>query len=373
MLPTVVDLLTRLKPDRCRESTPFSPEMAEANERIFEAGDDSDAIAGILRQWLQRHQPCLFGRIAARRDRVTYCILTERDLRQSDSLIQSKIQDARLGWTRAGFSGQKSGFVILAAAPAIALATPNDDLRALAQRLCSLYLLQEIDVDRAYHDEIFLEKPDQERSTWKWLAGVNYFCANGDGRWWQDHRMPGGMAFSVNSVGHLAKTAAVALEIEDESEQQPNIHPKTAAATRIDSLGRALEFAMRTIGMASDGASGRATELWPLSDTDGHSVRCPVELPSNLAGKDFRQYRSYYHTDFTLPSEYFLSDIQRPQHCSARSMDLTYLHHADLSNPDYLTMGVGRRIRGAPRKARRIQPISQPIESSKQLIHALNA
>ena len=28
-----------------------------------------------------------------------------------------------------------------------------------------------------------------------------------------------------------------------------------------------------------------------------------------LKDKDFRSYRSYYHTDFTLPSEYFLPDV----------------------------------------------------------------
>ena len=45
--------------------------------------------------------------------------------------------------------------------------------------------------------------------TWEWLAGVNYFCAQGDRRWWHDHRIPGGMALSVNSVGHLAKAGKI--------------------------------------------------------------------------------------------------------------------------------------------------------------------
>lgn len=58
--------------------------------------------------------------------------------------------------------------------PTLALATPDENLKALAQRLCSLYLLCEVSADRIYHDEIWLEKPGAERITWKWLAGVNY-------------------------------------------------------------------------------------------------------------------------------------------------------------------------------------------------------
>lgn len=66
-------------------------------------------------------------------------------------------------------------------------------MKALAQQLCSLYLLNEVDVDRIYHEEIFLEQPGADCRMWQWMAGVNYFCTNGDGRWWQDHRIPGGL------------------------------------------------------------------------------------------------------------------------------------------------------------------------------------
>src|SRR6266498_3609476 len=79
-----------------------------------------------------------------------------------------------------------------------------------ALRLCSLYLLQDIVPDQIFHDELWLEKPGRDGTTWQWLAGVNYFCAQGDKRWWEDHRIPGGMAFSVNSVGHMVKSGILA-------------------------------------------------------------------------------------------------------------------------------------------------------------------
>jgi hypothetical protein len=65
-------------------------------------------------------------------------------------------------------------------------------------------------MDYAHLEQIYLQKPDARMTTWKWFAGVNYFCAQGDKRWWQDHRIPGGMAFSVNSVGHLVKSGMIA-------------------------------------------------------------------------------------------------------------------------------------------------------------------
>lgn len=369
---TVAELLAKLTSDPWRQSNPFTVDMDEANKNIFAAGDCGESISRVLRDWLQKYQPCLFGRIAARQDLISYCVLTERDLCQNDEAIRTKIQDARLQWTRDAFDGKKSGFVILAVAPMLALAAPDRNLKALARRLCSLYLLQQIDVDRIYHDEIFLEIQGEERSTWKWLAGVNYFCANGDGRWWQDHRIPGGLAFSVNSVGHLAKTGAIAREAIDGKNQFLNASGKAAMPTRIDSLGKSLEFAMRTISKASDAVSGRATELLTLADHDPQSLRCPIELPSILMGKDFRYYRSYYHTDFTLPSEYFTADTRRPSHCKARMMDFLYLFDTDLENPDHITTGTGRRIRSVSKKLMRLKPTYQLITANERLVRALD-
>ena len=82
----------------------------------------------------------------------------------------------------------------------------------------------------------------------------------------------------------------------------------------VNSLEQALEFAMRTIAKASDAVTGKATELITLPDDPASRPPegCPVSLPKFLAGKDHRRYLGYYHTDITVPSEYFLPDVTRP-------------------------------------------------------------
>src|SRR6185503_5308209 len=108
-----------------------------------------------------------------------------------------------------------SGFVILALGQEIANSEPSDTCLRLAERLTSLYLLENVEADVIYHDELFLEIPGSQRATWRWLCGVNYFCAHGDKRWWRDHRIPGGMAVSVNSVGHMVKSGKLANVMSD--------------------------------------------------------------------------------------------------------------------------------------------------------------
>jgi hypothetical protein len=121
----------------------------------------------------------------------------------------------------------------------------------------------------------------------------------------------------------------------------------TRRGSRIDSLEKALEFAMRTISLAGDTPSGKATELLPLpADPADLPVRtCPVELPAFLRDKNFCEYLGRYHTDMTLPREYFRPDIDRPSSLPSHGLDFTYLFHRDIENPDFDVLGDGRRIR----------------------------
>ncbi len=114
---------------------------------------------------------------------------------------------------------------------------------------------------------------------------------------------------------------------------------------KVDSLEKALELAMRTIHLASNTISGKATYLHPVSTTPADASACPLELPEFLADKDFHKYGGYYHTDLTLPSEYFVSDVERPKEKVAfNDLDLTYMFDASLDNPDYDRMAKGRPI-----------------------------
>lgn len=342
MAHRTAELMGKLTPDRWREQSGFAPDLAEASRLIF-AATSEDKAKVVLSEWLARHQPCLFGRIAAKNGLLAFCILNDDDLSQDDAHVRDRIQKARTEWTRAGYRGEKSGFVILAAAPAIMNAEPNSALQEFAQHLCSLYLLDECEPDKILMDDIALEGPGKERAVWKWLTGVNVFAAAGDGRWWQDHRIPAGLGFSVNSVGHLVKSSKLA-KLEKQIEEVLGAGAEPFAQKVVDDLPKALDFAMRTIMSASDAVSGKAT--WLLDDPGNLPAACPAELSKGLAGKNYCEYAGYYHTDMTIPSSYFRPDLQRPSNVGELHLDFTYLFHDSVDNSAFMTMGVGRRVRG---------------------------
>ncbi|MGB7926408.1 MAG: hypothetical protein WCF57_24415 [Pyrinomonadaceae bacterium] len=346
MTDSISYLYSKLKPDAWRKSQGFSPEVEEANLRLFEPGLTNVGAEQVLGAWLQKHQPCLFGRIAAKLNGISYCILSEADLERPDEVIKDKIQTARLAWTRDGFEGKKSAFIILAISPRIANALPGSEMRELARRLCHLYLETNIEMDYAHLEQIYLQKPGARMTTWKWFAGVNYFCAQGDKRWWQDHRIPGGMALSINSVGHLVKSGMISKamkELDGLMDAPDEGYPEA----KIDSLAKALDLAMRTIDKASEAVSGKATVLLPLPDdrSDLPVPKCPVKLSDAMSDKNYCEYRGHYHTDYTLPSEYFLADVARPEKLKVHSLDFTYLFHKNIVNPDFRLMGEGHQIR----------------------------
>ena len=146
----------------------------------------------------------------AKQGRLALCLLTENDLEASDQDIRQRIEQARVDWKRLGVEGRSHGFLIVAVSRSIAFARPGPELHRLALKLCELYMGKAAS-DEILHDRLILEIAGgggeaPERRSWK--VGVNYFSAQGDGRWWHDHRIPGGMAFSMNSVGHMARTKA---------------------------------------------------------------------------------------------------------------------------------------------------------------------
>lgn len=309
------------------------------------SADRKDA-ASVINEWIRRHQPCLFGRIAAQTGRIHYCVLLEDDLRQTDLEIRQQIQAQRLEWTKLAFAGQRSGFVIAVVSNRLTVAIPDQNFLALARRLASLYLLRDVPTDSIETDRIWLEKPGEPVSAWEWLVGVNFFAAQGDGRWWNDHRIPGGIALSMNSVGHMVKSGALSNAIATLNEAM-GIQSGRHRRDKLDDLADGLELAMRTIAQASQAVSGPATFLVPEDPAlAGTKPACPFTKEGKLRGQDHCEYAGWYHTDFTLPSEYFLPQVARPDHLPRRSLDFTYLFHRSVENPDHESMGAGRQIRG---------------------------
>jgi hypothetical protein len=378
MSQDIGSLFEKLKPDDWRKKVGFSDDIVEAQKRLFDPREDA---ASVLSDWLELNQPCIFGRAAAKLKLIRFCILRESDL-TSDAATRDIIQNARLKWIKDAFDGKASAFVILLISPRIAHAVPDGTVRDIAHRLTSLYLRHlEVQFDTVHHERVLLEKPGSEKMTWEWLAGVNYFCAQGDRRWWHDHRIPGGMGLSVNSVGHMAKAGKIS-DFLGRLNKELGVDISEFGTGKIKSLQDALLYAMLTIDGAASAVSGKATELLPLPTGDEARpvLTCPIKLPPKLSGKSHCTYSGWYHTDQTLPSDYFRPDVARPSDVLRHDdLDFTYLFDDSVDNPAFETMGTGRRIRAngeggeeaADQKIGRMVPREISIEDSPLLKAAL--
>lgn len=349
MADATAALFSRLKPDPWRAEVGFSTELDEINHVLFDHRNSDATAVQAMNTWLHAHQPCLFGRAAAHAGTIAYCLVDESHLTGPDQAIQARIQEARARWKGDAYTGTTSAFIILVRSERIARAEPNGVMAALAQRLCQLYLVEDaIEMDTVYTDHVELELPPfhGRRPAVFFDVGVNYFCAQGDGRWWGDHRIPGGMAFSMNSVGHLVKSGRLGSAL-NEVEREVVGDSQEWKATKIDTLEKALLFAMRTIEKASADVSGPATHLLPLPARleDLPVPKCPIALPKSLEDKNYCTYLGHYNTDYTLPSEYFVPAIKRPGSVPSHHLDFTYLFDERLDNPGYMRIGKGVRVR----------------------------
>src|SRR5271156_5914016 len=128
-------IYARLRRDPDRDSLGgFSEDLTEPHAILHDrfVRDPERQVA--LANWLQGdHQPCLFGRFAARQNEIDYCFLTVDDLLMADDHIRRKIADARRLWKNRALRGEaKHGFVLAVCDEKVALAAPDDGLRQLA-------------------------------------------------------------------------------------------------------------------------------------------------------------------------------------------------------------------------------------------------
>lgn len=351
-MSTIASIFRSLTPDRWRKSEGFNHDIEFCNREILDDSKSDEEISISLREWLAKYQSCFFGKMASGPlDLLNFCILREHDLEKSDAHIRDKIQRFRLLWKREAVHGLRSGFIILAASRRIVEAEPNDQMKEFAKRLCYLYLREEIEEDRIHTDRLTLampptsESPD-DSSYYEWLVGVNVFASAGDKRWWHDHRIPGGIAFSMNSVGHMARNGSLR-RLAEPNATMP-LKP-LKGKLGVDSLATALKFAMLTINGAQEAPGGKATCLRKLDQEtyDGLVPKCPFahEIPLKLQLMDYKNYDGWYHTDTTIPSDYFHSDVNRPATVVKKELDFTYLFDDSIDNPAFETTGLGGQTR----------------------------
>src|SRR5207302_1043174 len=223
------------------------------------------------------------------------------------------------------------GFMLLIASPRVALAAPDQNLRRFAHHMRDL-VWDQTERDEEGNDvtweTLYLRQPGGAYVRFRF--SVDYFGAQGDGRWWHDHRVPGGIAFTANSVGHMAQT-------RDWYEGR---------GAQIEWI---VKVAMETVELGADTSWGKAIWLEPLQE--GRPQRgkvCPfvdvASIKASLKGKDWSYYAGYLSTDHSIRDEFFLrSSPERPKDITRRwLLDLLYLY--DPKARDYEKFVVGEPV-----------------------------
>jgi hypothetical protein len=326
-MSTTADLFAHLSGDPWRISHHFSEDVLQANALLHNTAATEEEMAECARLWCLRRQPCQFGRVAASEGRIHFCFLNERAVSTwSDEEISEKIAEEKQLWKqRAAFDGLRGAhsFVLVVTSPRVALAAPDQHLRAFSDRILELAGWEP---DRrgarrkntVTSDFLYLKHPSDGRF-YGFRFNADFFACAGDGRWWHDHRFPGGVAFTANSTGHM-------------------IANREWYQGKDDGQVWALKQAMLTINNSkptretesTDPAKqGRATWLRSV-DAEGkplvNDIGCPLaRVPTILEGKDWTRYEGVLHTDHAVRDEFFLDREAAPTASKPYLMDFTYL------------------------------------------------
>ena len=349
----LAELYDLIQADRRRVTHPFSDDIPIANALLHNPAAYDDELHQCLRFWCQDQQPCQFGRAAVRDDRIHFCVIREpaivewRDDELSDAIGESK----RLWKQRAAYDPERAAhsFVLVFASPRLAIAAPDANLRAFAERALELTGWTKETRSRRRRntissDHLYLRNP-HDGQFYGFQFNIDFFACAGDRRWWHDHRFPGGIAFTANSTGHMrfhrewySGNSASAGEW---AVKQAMLTIANAVPTkRYRDLGKSDS---QSVSPQDDGCVTWLRE----TDSDGRpflaDVPCPLsKVPNQLEGKDWTRYEGYLHTDHAVREEFFLDRETPPTRSAPYLMDLTYLYDEDA--PDFVEFTAGIQV-----------------------------
>lgn len=301
--------------DPLRARSDFSEDIQQVNAILHNPKVKKLSKVAAYREWLRKNQPCIFGRAAATNKQVFVCLLEEQQIltmRRGDEDLRDTIVDHQKVWKRRALHGLSSSFVIVITSPSIAYIEPGPELKELCRRLMELYIDAPVADDEIVprHEYVYLARDiGGKREYLRFATLPNIFCAQGDKRWWHDHRTPGAIMITSNALGHFMHCQS----------------PKSPYDTK-----RALKQSMGTILNAHQEAKKKpglpATRL----------VRCPAGEQTPLMGHPQhgqyspRVYEGYFHTDHLIPSVFF--DGSKPKKLFD-DLDFSYIH--DPANPEH--------------------------------------
>lgn len=327
----ILDMRYRGTPDRFRKQHPFSEDIESVHAILFSSKYSKRKKRGAYMHWLESNQPCVFGRVAAKNKYVFVCLLEEDEIlrmRRGDEDLRDTIQDHRQVWKRHALEGLSSSFVILLLSKSITDKEPGDALKEVCRRLLELYMEVEPipdDTILPQREYVFLRR---KAKILKFSTLPNVFCSQADGRWWHDHRTPGGVMITSNALGHFAY-ARPGLDVLEEKDKVLN-----------------LENAMRTISNAFPGADGRKPRglthcpaTWLTKLTEGESS--PLRDTSAFKSYSPDHYEGYFHTDHLIPSAFFRKERDPKNLATFDNLSFRYIVDAAADPADHAELMVG--------------------------------
>lgn len=329
-------------------------------------GVDIDAVHGILldpdadrevkidrfNAWLGQYQPCLFGRMAAKKAKrldMDICWLDQQDLNQGDRALSAHIQAARRRWKTRASEGRSHGFLVMFNCRELAYARPSPALVQVCRKVADLYLIEHapVQTDMIYTEAVPLRGRDGLLRLFK--GGMNLFYPGAHRTRNHDRRVPGGLLLSINSVGHYANTlvdVGAAASIE-------------AAVAYVGGMAR------KSIGNGGLGCPHMPSTTWHQVKVELVSASQPRSQGS--AGASPRWYSGLYHTDVLIPTD--VTEDERPPGSSDRAwnwLSFGYITAAPVppDHPDYGQFH-GRLIQAA-QQYDNPWPASAPIDTPNE-------
>jgi hypothetical protein len=331
-MPSLGELYAQLQEDATRAAHPFSDDIENANVVLLNPFSTPAQKRIALECWFQRWQPCLFGRMAGKQKGIHYCFLTNEDFLRSDAFVRGKVTESRKLWKHRALRGEpRHGFILSICDRKVAYAAPDEHLLRFAHRLQEIVgwpARPESRENDIVDETLFLRHP-KSNVIQKFTFSVDFFASAGHLRWWHDHRVPGGLVFTANSLGHM-------------------VCQREWYGGEKDQIEWALRTAMLTIDKAEKAVPhGPATYL--LGEIAGKPLRSftwsenvPLPQMEKLAGKDCGSYGGYLHTDHAVRQEFFTPHAEPRWLDEPYHMDFTYIF--DTASSDHAPFMIGETV-----------------------------
>ncbi|EPJ94272.1 MULTISPECIES: hypothetical protein [Pseudomonas] len=280
----VIDLLDAL-PVREGEALSYGDDIDRTNNLLFSAESKSKKEE-ILRSWVKRNQPCMFGRIAASNNKglkLKVYVIDESDIAQGVVRLEEYLQVCRKTWKQACAKGESDAVLYFFNLKKLVDASPSDGLVEVFKGLSDLIFQEYAPVST---DVIYTEAAPLvfNGKLFLYKAGVNFFHTTAHNTANHDRRVPGGAVISINSVGHYANNLI-----------------RTGLASDLDTAIESIKrLAWQSIGNGGHSLGKESTTSWHNIDPDN---TCPFhDRPSTVPeGFSVKKYSAWYHTDVLIP------------------------------------------------------------------------